>query len=82
VRIGLYGGCGGRLQMSAGSEQLDILRYYSDCPPNQDAWYIQYDITVGKEGNVTFILEPAVISVSNPPSSACTRGCETEEDKR
>ena len=76
VENGPYGGCGGRLRISAGVQQLDIERYYTDCPPNQKAWYIRYDISVGIDGHMNFILAPEVVMISNPPPSTCTIGCE------
>ncbi len=75
VDNGPYGGCGGRLRISAGIQQLDIQRYYTDCPPSQKAWYILYDISVGADGTLNFILAPEIVMVSHPPPSTCTIGC-------
>ena len=76
VTNGHYGGCGGRLRISAGIQQLDIQRYYAGCPADQKSWDILYDISVAKDGDLKFILAPQMTMLSTPTPSECTIGCE------
>ncbi len=80
IRNSPYEGCGGRFQVSAGTQQYDYWIYLKSCPPNRDDIWIGIVLAVDDGGKISSVSHDVHYLCPTDPNY-CVKGCEGDARK-